>query len=198
MHPPKQHHRVDYIDRLKNGDETAFDFFFREYYAALCYYSFQVTRSKADAEEIAGNSLVKFWERRMRFDSLAAIRSFLYTSAKNESLNCVRNRQRAARNIKASAVFSDLSEKNNFERLVETETYREIVVALETLPPQCKKIFSMLFLQGKSYQQIASELQVSVATVRSQKARAIGLLRKKLSSYGMIALTTLVTCKDSY
>lgn len=176
------HHTVaDYIRSFQNGEEKGFNFFFREYYAALSYYSFQVIKDKADAEEIASESLMKLWERRGNFDSLPAIKSFLYTTTRNASLNYVRSQERAGQKLKDAHYLSDKNERDVFERMAETETYREIFIALNTLPPQCRKIFSMLFIEGKEYQQIADELNLSVDTIRSQKARAIMLIKQRLA-----------------
>ena len=87
----------------------------------------------------------------------------------------------ALQRLKDAQYLSDKNEKDAFERMAETETYREIFIALNTLPPQCRKIFSMLFIEGKEYQQIADELNLSIATIRSQKARAIMLIKQRLA-----------------
>lgn len=172
---------AEYIRSFRNGEEKGFNFFFREYYAALSYYSFQIIKDKADAEEIAGESLMKLWERRSNFDNLSAIKSFLYTTTRNASLNYVRGQERTVKRLKDVKYISDKNEKDAFERIVESEIYREIFIALNTLPPQCRKIFSMLFIEGKEYQQIADELNLSIATIRSQKARAIMLIKQRLT-----------------
>lgn len=176
------HHTVaDYIRCFQNGEEKGFNFFFREYYAALTYHSFQIIKDKADAEEIASEALMKLWERHENFDNLSAIKSFLYTTNRNASLNYIRSQERSVQRLKVVQYLSDKNEKDAFERMAETETYREIFIALNTLPPQCRKIFSMIFIEGKEYQQIADELNLTVATIRSQKARAIMLLKQRLA-----------------
>lgn len=176
------HHTVaDYVRSFQNGEEKGFNFFFREYYAALSYYSFRIIKDKADAEEIASEALMKLWVRRANFDNLPAIKSFLYTTTRNASLNYIRSQERAVHRHQEAGYFADKKEKDAFERIVESEIYREIFIALNTLPPQCRKIFSMLFIEGKEYQQIADELNLSIATIRSQKARAIMLIKQRLA-----------------
>lgn len=176
------HHTVaDYIRFFQNGEEKGFNFFFREYYAALSYHSFQIIKDKAVAEEIAGEALMKLWDRHQNFGSLSGIKSFLYTTTRNASLNYIRQQKRTAHRYKEANYLSGNIEKDAFERIAETETYREILMALKTLPPQCRKIFSMLFIEGKEYQQIAKELNLSIATIRSQKARAIMLIKQRIA-----------------
>jgi RNA polymerase sigma-70 factor (ECF subfamily) len=65
--------------------------------------------------------------------------------------------------------------------MIESELYHEIFIAINTLPPKCSQIFKMLYIEGKDYLQIARELNLSINTVRNQKARGILLLRQRLS-----------------
>ena len=172
---------ADHIRSFQNGEEKAFNFFFREYYAALCYFSFKFIKEKSIAEEIAGDALMKLWERHRNFNSMAAIRSFLYTTARNASLNCLRQQRKATQQLKEMVYLSEVSELNKFQKIVEAETYREIFIALDTLPPKCRQIFKMVFIEGKAYDQIASELNLSTKTIYSQKDRALSLIRQRIS-----------------
>lgn len=184
---------AEYIRSLRQGEESGFNFFFREYYAALAYYSCQIIHVRADAEEIASESLMKLWERRSHFDNLSAIQAFLYTSTRHASLNYTRSRDRLNRRHLEAEYLSEKLERDVFERIVETETYREITGTMSVLPPQCRRIFSMLFIEGKDYQQIAEELQLSVATIRSQKARALLLIRQKLATGFIVLIAGLLS-----
>lgn len=180
----------DYIRSFQNGEEKGFNFFFHEYYVALCYFSFQVIKEKSIAEEIAGDALMKLWERRENFDNLPTIKSFLYTATRNASLNVLRIQRRNNQRAKELLYLSNENEANVIHQIVETETYREIHLALKTLPPQCKKIFQMIFLEGKNSKQIADELNLSISTIRNQKARALTLLRHRVF-LGIIPLSLI-------
>jgi len=183
------HHTVvDYIRSFQNGEEKGFNFFFRQFYAPLCYYVFQFVKDKADAEEIAGDTLMKFWERRENFDNFPSIKSFLYTAARNASLNRIRQQKRYENRITELKHITEKNEQTVIHQIIEAEIYREIVTILKTLPPQCRKIFSMLFLEGKDYRQIADELNLSIGTVRSQKARAITIIKQRLVSLFLIVV----------
>ena len=171
----------EYILFFKCGEEIGFSFFFREYYAALCQFSFQITKSKEAAEEIAGEAFTKLWERRVNFDNVPSLKSFLYTVTRNSSLNWIRQQKRDSRRAKDLAYLTEEGESVIMQKLIEAEYYREIYLAINTLPPKCKKIFQMIFLEGKDYQQIADELHLSVNNIRVQKARAIALLKHRLA-----------------
>jgi DNA-directed RNA polymerase specialized sigma24 family protein len=59
---------------------------------------------------------------------------------------------------------------------VETELIQLLYSAMENLPGECRKIFQ-LYLDDQTTAEIANHLQISTATVRSQKRRAIQLLK---------------------
>lgn len=67
------------------------------------------------------------------------------------------------------------------EAMIDAEVLREALSALDELPAKCQAIIKMLFIQGKEIGQVAKELNLSTGTVRTQKARGLSLLRKKLS-----------------
>jgi RNA polymerase sigma-70 factor (family 1) len=171
----------EYLYAFRQGLERGFNFFFREYYASLSYFSYNYTNDRSIAEEIAGETLMKLWELHKNFDNLQAIRSFLYDATRNASLNWIRSQKRNSRKLNELSYLTEDLERNSFEQIVEAETYRETLSALKALPPQCRKIFQMLFLEGKNCQQIAKELNLSISTIRNQKARALSLIRQRIA-----------------
>ena len=170
----------EFVQSFQQGEEKGFNFFFREYYAALSYFSFQFTKSREIAEEIAGESLMKLWERHANFDNIASAKSFLYTTTRNASLNWVRQKKKNNQREKEFAYINDVTENPITNKIVEAETFREIFLTLETLPPKCRQIFRMHYLEGKDYQQIAKELNLSIKTIYSQNARAALLIRQRI------------------
>jgi len=170
-----------YFRFFKCGEEIGFNFFFREYYAALCRYSFQFTKNSEAAEEIAGEAFSKLWERRINFENTPSLKSFLYTVTRNSSLNWIRQQKRDLQRAKGLAYLTEEGENVIMQKIIEAENYREIYLAINILPPKCKQIFQMIFLEGKDYQQIADELHLSVNNIRVQKARAISLLKQRLA-----------------
>ena len=169
------------LTAFKEGREEGFNYFFEEYYAALTYHAFRIVKNMPVAEEIASEAFIKLWERHQGFDRIASIRSFLYTTTHNAGLNWLRQQKRTSERLKELAYLSEYAELNKFQSIVETETYREIFIAIRSLPSQCRKIFKKLYVEGKDYKQIAEELGLAVSTVHNQKARGITLIRKKIA-----------------
>ncbi len=166
---------------LSNWRGKGFSFFFREYYAALCYFSYQIIKDKEEAEEIAELAFIKLWERHANFDNAASIKSFLYITTRNASLNWTRQRKsNGQRSMELARHYSGDSESTTIHQIIEAELYREILQAINTLLPKCRQIIRTLFFEGKDYKQIAQELNLSIDTVRNQKARGLMLIKKRI------------------
>jgi RNA polymerase sigma-70 factor (ECF subfamily) len=178
----------EFVQSFQQGEEKGFNFFFREYYASLTYFSYQIIKDKREAEEIAGEALMKLWERHANFDNITSAKSFLYTTTRNASLNWIRQKKKNNQRAKEFAYLNDVIENPITNQIVEVETFREIFLTLETLPPKCRQIFRMHYLEGKDYNQIAKELNLSIKTIYSQNARASLLIRQRI----VIALSMIV------
>ena len=62
----------------------------------------------------------------------------------------------------------------------EVDVMAEVYKTIDLLPEDRKRIFLMLFVEGRSYQEIADALQISKNTVKTQLSRALGFLRNLL------------------
>ena len=60
---------------------------------------------------------------------------------------------------------------------------QEIMAALNTLPPERKKVFVEAAIRGKSYKQIAQEEGVKIGTIMSRLNRARAQLKRELADY---------------
>lgn len=163
---------------FKRKEEKGFDFVFKKYYASLCYFSNNIIKNEAAAEDISTESFIKLWERCGEFESLDHVRSFLYKVVRNGSIDWIRNNKKAQAFTKAQSHLCEPSEASIQQHLIAAETYREILAAIEKLPIRCRTIFKMIYLEGKDYTQIAEELGLSINTIRVQKARALAILRQ--------------------
>lgn len=170
--------------------ELKFNDIVNQYYPSLCYFAERTVGERFPAEEIVQDVFVKFWKAMDNFEHPAAIKKFLYLSVRNASLNYLRDRKvRLERQAEASRL-TDTEEADITRNLVEAEVWREITLALQSLPEQCGRIIRMSFEEGLSSTEIARQMGISASTVRNQKARGVALLRNLLSrkAFGVLML----------
>ena len=169
-------------EQIRLGDEQAFETLFKKYYTRLCHFVFQYVNNLPDAEEIAQETYLQIWDKREELEINTSIKSYIYASAKNKALNHVRNsnRRKGHLSVISSHRSQDVEEANE---LSVNEIKDQLFVALENLPPKCRKIFQMSRLEGLKHKEIAEQLGIKIKTVENQIGIALRHLKEKLSDY---------------
>ncbi|MBC9797109.1 RNA polymerase sigma factor [Sinomicrobium weinanense] len=152
---------------FSEGDRSAFRAIFELMEPRLYGFVFSYTKSGYIAEEIVQEVFIKVWERREEIRLSGSFSAFLYTMARNRTLNYLRNAsQRAAIRDELWKNVSLLQED------VETEVifseYREIVDdIINHLPGKKRSIYIMSRQEGKTNAEIADILGISPKTVKN-------------------------------
>ncbi len=149
------------------------------YYARLCYFAHKIIGNKEGAEDIVQDAFVAYWKNQADFDNEPSIKSFLYLTVKNACLNVIRHETV----IKRYAEIQDntsLEEEKITSDIIRSEVAGEIHAAIAALPQGCRQVLTLAYFEGLKNDEIAQELEISVNTVKTQKARALQLLRLKL------------------
>ena len=165
---------------IRLTDEAQFRFIFDKDYIALCMFANQYVEDDALAADIVQECFVKLWQLRDDFMYVHQIKSFLYTSVRNKSLNELEHTK--VMNEYAQKVMEMGKESFFQDKVIAEESYRILVDAIDKLPPQMKSIMR-LALEGKTNPEIAEALNISGETVHSQKKIAYRKLRGYLKDY---------------
>lgn len=168
------------------------EFIFRTYYARLCYYASKILAGREGAEDIVQEVFVKVFNQRRIYPDEVARKNYLYLSVRNACLNFIRH-HKVEQKYLAAQPADEAEEAQGLHKIIDAEVMAELNKAIASLPEGCRKVFSLGYLEGFSNQQIAEQLQVSVNTVKTQKARALQLLRIRLSDRLWIFLLLLIT-----
>jgi RNA polymerase sigma-70 factor (ECF subfamily) len=163
---------------LKNmGD---FKILFNNYYTPLCIFAEKYMENKDDATDIVQDTFIKFWQKKDNFQHINQIKTFLYTTTRNHCLNELEHR----RIVENYSTIQKKKQSESFfnDHIIEEESYRIIIQAINKLPPQTAKVM-MLALNGKGNKEIAKILSLSEGTVHTHKKIAYKHLRTKLSNY---------------
>ena len=73
-------------DRIRAGDENAFDTVFRSHYAHLVRMAESVLRERALAEEVAQEVMLELWRRRESLQVEQTFRAYLLRATRNRAL----------------------------------------------------------------------------------------------------------------
>lgn len=171
---------------LKNGSNTdqgltreGFEALFREYFPALMAFSGKFLPNEDDAREVVQHVFINLWERRDSVDISDSLKSYLFRSVHNRSLNMIRDRKK----ISEEVVPENFSEQDVSDHIEQLELEDKIKEVIRTLPEKCRVIFELSRFEGMTYGEIAGKLNISVKTVENQMSKALKILRQKLINY---------------
>lgn len=160
-------------------NKDTFKDLFNALYPRLISYSFKYVKDKFAAEEIVEDCLVILWEKREELAHIDDIKPYLYTMIRNASFKYLEKSKKVI-SLKKKHHDSAIAIEQD---IIEEEVHAIILYkALETLPEKCRKVFELSCLKGVKYKDIATDLDISINTVKSQRSRAIELLKKQLKN----------------
>lgn len=133
------------------------------------------------ARDVVQTTFMKIWNNRDRIDITMSEKSYLYQAAKNTALDHIRKYKSQSEVSLEDASYTVSHIEEQVAQDADTFYMRtKITQALHVLKPKTRKIFELHKLEGLTYEEIASYLDISKRTVESNMARALILLRTEL------------------
>jgi RNA polymerase sigma-70 factor (family 1) len=175
---------TELLFHFREGEEFAVHQIYKLHYRSLCYFADRLLNHKDEAEDIVADSFIKLLDKRAEFDDLNKIRLFLYSITRNACIDILRRDKRRANDHRIISYLTNPGEEQTDHELITAKVLEMIYREIELLPLQCRKVFTSIFIEGKSTHVIAEELGISTQTVLNQKTRAVQLIRTKLYSEG--------------
>jgi len=169
-------------ERIRAGDESAFDTVFRSHYADLVRMAESVVRDRALAEEVAQEVMLELWRRRESLQLEQTFRAYLIRSTRNRALNHIRHQRVVAREAAIAALDSP-SAPSAEDEMLGTELEQTVRAAINGLPEKAREVFQLSRDHGLKYAEIATTLQISVKTVEKRMGQALAELRDRLSQW---------------
>ena len=165
------------------GDQQAFGQLFKLYYQEACRYVARLIKDEDTIEEIVQSTFVNLWEKRDMINPDISFKSYLLRSTYNTALNYLKHRKVMATYVNTKQDTFGISKQNYVSHQPDFEIQNRISDALESLPPQCQKVFRMSREEGLKYHEIAEELNISKKTVEVHMGKALKMLRLQLKDY---------------
>src|SRR5690606_30687065 len=144
------------------------------YFNGLQRFVTSFVKSKEVSEEIVSDVFIKIWQIRNRLMEIENLRVYLYTIARNFSLNYIqRSQKNPPKSFEELSFDPPLQWNSPEDQLINNEIRKRIHEAIQQLPTQCRMIFHLVKEDGLSYKEAAEILQVSPLTIRNQLAIAV-------------------------
>jgi len=170
-------------DDLSTNSEVVFEHLFKKYFRELHAYAFSLLKDWDVAEEIVQGMFLKLWERNEAVQIRTSIKSYLYKSVYHDSLNYLRG-QKVQLKYQTTTAYSMKNHTDDAAgKLTMSELEQHLQQALSKLPEKCRAIFHLSRFEELKYQEIASQLEISIKTVETHMGKALRILRKEMKEF---------------
>jgi RNA polymerase sigma-70 factor (ECF subfamily) len=172
----QQDEQID-LEKLASGDHDAFRRLFMKYYPKVkCFISYFV-KSDAVAEDLSQDVFEYIWINRDILSNLKSLNAYLFRMAKNKSINFL-NHKSIEENYSLS--FNDLKEFLIEEEIYAKELELLILLTVEKMPEQRRRIFELSRSNNLQNAEIAEKLNISKKTVENHLNLAFKQIREVL------------------
>ena len=165
--------------RIATGDEAAYRFLFDEYFSLVYGLALQQTKVPELAKDIAQNVFLKVWEKRQTLEKIKGPKAWLLVTTRNEILDSFRKVAVQRSHVQYIKELFQEEDKDTKLLLLQEALLRE---AIDNLPLKRKQVYLLSREEGKSYEEIASILNISKNTVKEHVGAALKELRAFLEA----------------
>lgn len=147
---------------------------FSHYLMFACHYIADEDISK----DIVQDAFISYWKQQDSFNDELSVKAFLYKTIRNNCLNQIRHHH--IRDRYFNSLPPDWESEDYFmENVIKEEVSDFILKEVDKLSETGRKVI-LRSLEGFSNEEIAEELQISINTIKTHKARSYIALRKNL------------------
>ncbi|MCE7070120.1 sigma-70 family RNA polymerase sigma factor [Dyadobacter sp. CY327] len=179
------------LTELNTGDKRAFTSLYFTYSAQIYSKILRLTKCEETSQEILQELFLKVWERRSQINPEKPFKAYLFTIAQNLIYDHFRK-------VARDKVLVDnlISSASMYYRSEDSEVFevrlQYIHKAIEHLPPVRKHIFKLSKIEGKSYEEIASIMQISTSTISDHIVKANRAIKKYLQMHADVTVSLFI------
>lgn len=184
---------ADLMLRAKQDDRGAFEELVVRHQQAVINFIYRSVPDLSEAEDLTQNTFVQAWKARQRYQVSAKFTTWLFTIARNLTLNELRRRSRHQHDsIDAPAgddeaqparQFEDRTANSAAEDILRGEIEQRVAEAVGDLPENQRTAILLCQDEDVSYEEIAKVLGCSLSATKSVIFRARETLKLRLKAY---------------
>ncbi len=179
----------------KKPAKTKYDNIFEKellpHVGALQTFAYHLTYNQEDADDLVQETYLKAYRFIDKYDEGTNAKAWLFKILKNAYINEYRKRVKQPTKVDYEEItayhdtdddslsgYSDLREEIFLHMMGD-----EVTSAINSLPLDFRTVILLCDIEGFTYEEIASIIDVPIGTVRSRLFRARNLLKEKLTTY---------------
>lgn len=166
------------LQNLKQGDKVALKEIIGFLKPTLLKEATHVLNDQDEAEDVVQHVFINLWRIKSNLSNDLDLKAYLRRAVRYESVANIKKKQ--VRNTRQNN-YRQLFTFNTFRyQLENTELAKQLLQAIHTLPPSCRRSFVAVYLEAKTLKEAAKEQQIGLQTVKNNISQALKLLRRQL------------------
>jgi RNA polymerase sigma-70 factor (ECF subfamily) len=172
-----------YIDRIKNGEISAYAFLVNRYKDMAYSISLKIIRNPQEAEDATQESFIKAYESLGTFKGTSKFSTWLYTIVYRTSIQIIQGKKTTHLSIREEITdqLQTDHEMSQLEQLQTNERSRYITKAINELHPTEAILVTLYYLNESPIKEISEITGLSRSNIKIQLFRARKKLERKLS-----------------
>jgi RNA polymerase sigma-70 factor (ECF subfamily) len=160
-------------ERAGAGDHSAFSLLFERYKAGIYRFCFLMLGSQSAAEDVYQEVFLNFYRACRAGRPMYNVKAYLLSAARSRCINDLNLSHRAVD-------LDEVSDLSYEQDVTSNDMGVHLRDALQLIQPQYREVFLLFEYEGYSYEEIASQLDISRDVVRNRLYRAKQALQKIL------------------
>lgn len=180
------HHENKLIDAASKGDVQAFEKLISAYEQKIYNICLHLLKEPDEAYDAAQEACIKIWRNLKYFKGEAKFGTWIYRIATNTCLDLLRKHKKRREEMSILSEDEQLGEretpcwKDLSDYMTEKEAVQILWKAIDELSIDYRTIIVLRDIEGYAYDEIATQLDISIGTVKSRLSRARIKLRQIL------------------
>ncbi len=170
------------ISDAKKGKRHAQNILMDLFWSNVYNYVFFKINDEEEAEDIAIETFTKVFAKLKLYNSDFDFKTWLLSIAHNTMIDHIRKSPALKLSLDDENYPIDIQEElpSPEESLIQQQDTDALILYLQKLKPEYRRILELRFLEEKTYKEIAEELDLSMANVKVRLLRARQLLQEIL------------------
>jgi RNA polymerase sigma-70 factor (ECF subfamily) len=158
-------------------DDAAFQALYQQHHQAVFANIFRLVSRQEEAEDILQEVFLALWESRHKLNDKHSIAGWLFTTSYYKA--CAYLKQSLRKNVfPLSAGMQDLAEEHSETEGLYAQRTSMLETAIQQLPPRKRRAFQLCRMEGKSYEEAAAILGVTIDSVKDYVKTSSIFIRK--------------------
>ena len=140
----------------------------------------RITMNAAEAEDVVQETMLKVWNRREQWNQIESIEAFCLTICRNLSLDKMRRMDNQTQSLDATYDPKDQHVASNpEEQAVQRDRIQLVRQLISQLPEKQRSCMQLRDMEGKSYKDIATILNMTEEQVKNNIFRARQTIKER-------------------